>query len=1011
MKFYLQGKKRRLAGLLIVALVFGIMDLTMAMTGRGSFSVRAAVDYGTAANTAMTEATSSNAFAGTWEDEDGLVMDDRYDASSSDALLSEVKTSMLKAGMTKPAELAITGGMIEYDNQLQSVHEPHTVRVDTKGEITVWSDSMDEEVCLYVSLPQGELAVWVQEWLNYCIANGNEDLAGEYQPVFQELFSLDLSIWFDTVDSGSVWGGLWNADCYYDSDLECIVLDMTDAIERFRLDHSHYSTQELLYEMESYVIYYQISYEVEYPMWIYANHSERSVSSEVWCNGVAAVMTEDHFEPLTIAYDLDESMEAASKWEITKTPVLFLEKDPALLPEKYRQHTYVYTTIGEESGTNQWKQWFICIPWVIEVKKDILDSGFLWPDSLELYEHNYQGYMALDSQLDQVIERGEEIKMDWNGSPNQKYVSIYQFIPYNDWLMHQQEEQNVIHNGVAVYPVYEGKTEPVDWNGEVSWEAKLRESFYGDGVYEIDYLDLYTRIYFYDIDFNPFLQDFPYIPFGAKVHVYSQNGGSSYVWEKPDSYGWWPEEWYLAVNMKLHDTYWISTEEAPRGYRVPAAEEWSWPSEPVDYQVREPGPELFDQVTLYYKKLNPQVTINLFTDFDTDGSEIAVFVYRNGKYYDTVTVSAVSDSVYPYEDQGYQQHLQGVIEDCWYVDYRTGEEYVYTFELAAGDFLSGELFSLTDSDYVPELMGMDAASYYTDGQRFVYGFLEDKADREARKVDEEGNPIAGAVFGIYHSDGQLLERVRSDMEGRLELVGLKSGNYYLLEEEAPEGYVLAEKPVYFRVLNNGKLAETVEIVNVRQGKTEEPTGPEPTEPEPTKPEPTGPEPTEPETTKPEPTEPEPTEPEPMEPEPTEPEPTEPEPTEPEPTEPEPTESEPSETIHQETTQGTGSGNRGSGHDEVVTLATTAGDRPVIITDTLKAVPGWAETEALPEEEQHVSISGLPKTGESSWNWLYLTMLVVSFVGTCWALRIKRSEAEELEEACNNTGGFCERNQD
>ncbi|WP_416722547.1 SpaA isopeptide-forming pilin-related protein [Bacillus stercoris] len=68
------------------------------------------------------------------------------------------------------------------------------------------------------------------------------------------------------------------------------------------------------------------------------------------------------------------------------------------------------------------------------------------------------------------------------------------------------------------------------------------------------------------------------------------------------------------------------------------------------------------------------------------------------------------------------------------------------------------------------------------------------------KEDQDGKGLAGAVFKITDSDGNT---VRDDLVskegGRIEVDGLAPGSYQFVEKQAPDGYLLSEKPVSFTI--------------------------------------------------------------------------------------------------------------------------------------------------------------------------------------------------------------------
>ncbi|MBP2966794.1 prealbumin-like fold domain-containing protein, partial [Acinetobacter baumannii] len=57
----------------------------------------------------------------------------------------------------------------------------------------------------------------------------------------------------------------------------------------------------------------------------------------------------------------------------------------------------------------------------------------------------------------------------------------------------------------------------------------------------------------------------------------------------------------------------------------------------------------------------------------------------------------------------------------------------------------------------------------------------------------------------------------SGENGEFEVTGLKFGTYYLVETEAPEGYVLLKNPIKFTVDDNSYNNKTVEVVNKHKG--------------------------------------------------------------------------------------------------------------------------------------------------------------------------------------------------
>lgn len=78
-----------------------------------------------------------------------------------------------------------------------------------------------------------------------------------------------------------------------------------------------------------------------------------------------------------------------------------------------------------------------------------------------------------------------------------------------------------------------------------------------------------------------------------------------------------------------------------------------------------------------------------------------------------------------------------------------------------------------------------------------------RGDAELTKVDEEGNPLPGAVFGLYKEDGTKIgDDLTTDENGKIKAEGLEAGKYYFQEIKAPEGFTLNKTKIEFLVKKN-----------------------------------------------------------------------------------------------------------------------------------------------------------------------------------------------------------------
>ncbi|HCW72535.1 MAG TPA: hypothetical protein DHM90_00710, partial [Clostridiaceae bacterium] len=94
-----------------------------------------------------------------------------------------------------------------------------------------------------------------------------------------------------------------------------------------------------------------------------------------------------------------------------------------------------------------------------------------------------------------------------------------------------------------------------------------------------------------------------------------------------------------------------------------------------------------------------------------------------------------------------------------------------------------------------------------------------KGSVELTKKDKDAHPLEGALFTLYtEKDEAVAENLKSDENGKVFVDELSSGNYYFLEENAPEGYIKNTEKIAFTISEfaEGKPEQvTVEAVNYK----------------------------------------------------------------------------------------------------------------------------------------------------------------------------------------------------
>ena len=81
---------------------------------------------------------------------------------------------------------------------------------------------------------------------------------------------------------------------------------------------------------------------------------------------------------------------------------------------------------------------------------------------------------------------------------------------------------------------------------------------------------------------------------------------------------------------------------------------------------------------------------------------------------------------------------------------------------------------------------------------------------EFTKVDvSTSEPLPNTLIEIYTDKDELVFSGRTDDKGMIIIKELRYGKYYILEKEAPEGYILNTEKMYFEIRENGEVVKSV----------------------------------------------------------------------------------------------------------------------------------------------------------------------------------------------------------
>lgn len=220
-----------------------------------------------------------------------------------------------------------------------------------------------------------------------------------------------------------------------------------------------------------------------------------------------------------------------------------------------------------------------------------------------------------------------------------------------------------------------------------------------------------------------------------------------------------------------------------------------------------------------------------------------------GKYYiqeiETVDGYVLDDTIYYFElkADGFEENI--VYESLDVHNKRTKGE----LEFTKTDFVTGETIKdtileiyndkdelvyrgATDENGKIVIKELPTGSYYIKEYEASTGYLitdeivyfEVKENGEIVKATMSNKPITGTLeftktdfitgetlpntwIEIYNDKDELIFSGLTDENGMIVIEELRYGRYYILEKEAPEGYVITDEKVYFEILENGEIVK------------------------------------------------------------------------------------------------------------------------------------------------------------------------------------------------------------
>ena len=183
---------------------------------------------------------------------------------------------------------------------------------------------------------------------------------------------------------------------------------------------------------------------------------------------------------------------------------------------------------------------------------------------------------------------------------------------------------------------------------------------------------------------------------------------------------------------------------------------------------------------------------------------------------------------------GPAEEVENLVSEDFYVREKNAGEANWTYSKAVwhvtpdqgNDGLTFQIYSTTPMQSVNGIYYVDAdtpADRMTFENTYTYTTSTDDSSGATiivKKADPAGTPLSGAVFALNNSRGDAVYEATSNSSGVARFTDVSNGTYTLVEQSAPEGYVMSEERYELevrgsRVTMDGKTYSPVTFVNRR----------------------------------------------------------------------------------------------------------------------------------------------------------------------------------------------------
>lgn len=436
--------------------------------------------------------------------------------------------------------------------------------------------------------------------------------------------------------------------------------------------------------------------------------------------------------------------------------------------EGYNKNNNIYTIIIDKNSDYE-----------ITIDNDVIKNNIT---ILKLYnEENNSSSLKSESNItfeiyDSLKNKYSEIITDING-----YASV--LLPYGKYTFHQVNTK-------------EGYDKIEDFNVIVD-ESSLKQQYYN---LVNNRLSAYLMLQKIDSETNEIIRQsdavFKIFNVDTNEYVSEYIGGKYYDTFITDENG------IMTTSMKLnYGNYKIIEMTSPKGYLLD--------EKGVEITIGE------DSV-VHDSNLGNYTLINYYNDPVKGQIEVnkkgELFTPNTGSFkYDEINLDGVKIEIYAEEDiTSYdKQHIYYYKNEL--VDILiTSNGHAISKALPLGKYKVREVETITD--YI-----LDNKEYYinlfeeNNASPLIVKTLDlknnlIKGTLELTKTDSlTKESIEGALFEIYTDENELVFVGATNKNGKLNVENLKIGKYYVVEREAPEGYIINNEKTYFEIKDENEL--------------------------------------------------------------------------------------------------------------------------------------------------------------------------------------------------------------